>query len=167
MEYLARSLGLDVRELDHLCPLFDFRSVELSVVDRRECEHGATQVGKARLDLGIDEGKTSGFAPSSSWTRVDQLGNFLEVRDRITRTRRLGEQVELLILSFPDRHQRQVCVGLRLGRERDHYGGDRKPADCPGQKHVQLECLPNIAWPKNKRVLARQARAALRWMLVT
>src|SRR5215471_14119462 len=111
--------------------------------------------------------KTLGFAPSSSWTRVDQLGNFLEVCNCITRTRRLGEQVELLILSFPDRHQRQVCVGLRLGRERDHHGGDCKPADCPGQKRVQLECLPNMAWPKDKRVLARQVRAALRRMLVT
>src|SRR5262249_3381703 len=108
----------------------------------------------------VPRSKTSEFAPSSSWTRVDQFGNFLEVRDRITRTRRLGEQVELLILSFPDRHQRQVCVGLRLGRKRDHRGGDRKPADCPGQKRVQLECLPNIAWPKDQRVLARQAWSA-------
>src|SRR5262249_50926292 len=47
---------LDVRKLHHLGPLFDFLSVELSVVGRRKCKHGATQVGKARLDLGIDEG---------------------------------------------------------------------------------------------------------------
>src|SRR5262249_25490465 len=38
----------------YLGPLFDFRSVELSVVGRRERKHGATQGGKA-LDLGIDE----------------------------------------------------------------------------------------------------------------
>src|SRR5262249_24948811 len=47
---------LDVRELDHLGPLFEFSSVELSVVGRRKCKHGATQVDKARLDLGINEG---------------------------------------------------------------------------------------------------------------
>src|SRR4029077_20595598 len=58
-EYSAasrESLRLDVRKLDHLGPLFDFRSVELPVVGRRKCKHGATQVGKAHLNLGIDEG---------------------------------------------------------------------------------------------------------------
>src|SRR5215475_950562 len=58
MEYPASeaaSLRLDVRKLDHLGPLFDFRSVELSIVGRRERKHGAAQVRKPRLRLGIDE----------------------------------------------------------------------------------------------------------------
>src|SRR5262245_20712263 len=60
MERGAKSAGsicLDACEVHHLAPLLGFVGDELAKVGGREREHVATQVGKARLDLGI--GKTS------------------------------------------------------------------------------------------------------------
>ena len=53
----AGSICLDASELHHLAPLLGFVGDELAEVGAREREHVATQVGKARLDLGI--GKAS------------------------------------------------------------------------------------------------------------
>src|SRR5262249_53708945 len=49
------SLRLDVEGPDEFAPLLSFVGDELAKVSGREREHVATQVGKARLDLGIGE----------------------------------------------------------------------------------------------------------------
>ena len=52
---MAVSLRLDAGEFDHLGPLLGFVGNQLFKIGRREREHGATEIGKPRLDLGISE----------------------------------------------------------------------------------------------------------------
>ena len=49
------SVRLDVRELDHLGPLFRFFGDELAELGGRARKDSATKVGKALLHLGISE----------------------------------------------------------------------------------------------------------------
>src|SRR5258707_4776113 len=51
----AGSIRLDAYELHHLAPFLGFVGDQLFKVGGREREHGATEVGKPRLDLGIGE----------------------------------------------------------------------------------------------------------------
>jgi hypothetical protein len=57
MECQPASLRLDVGRADHLAPLLGFLGNELPEVGGRARKRGATQIGKARLDLGIDKGR--------------------------------------------------------------------------------------------------------------
>src|SRR5712692_1017788 len=54
---IAGSLRFDVGRPDHLAPLLGFLGNELPEVGGRARKRGATQIGKARLDLGIDKGR--------------------------------------------------------------------------------------------------------------
>src|SRR5262245_38627345 len=49
------SVRLDARELDHLGPLLGFLGNEFPEIGGRERDHGAAEVGKPRLDLGISK----------------------------------------------------------------------------------------------------------------
>src|SRR5262249_17841812 len=49
------SFWLDAGELDHLGPFLGLIGDELTEIGRRTGEHGATKLGKPRLDLGIGE----------------------------------------------------------------------------------------------------------------
>src|SRR5262249_36644828 len=49
------SFRLDVIGPDHLGPLFGFVGDQLPKFGGREREHGATEIGKPRLDLGISK----------------------------------------------------------------------------------------------------------------
>src|SRR5262245_38474911 len=49
------SFWLDAGELDHLGPFLGLIGDELAEIGRRTGEHGATKLGKPRLDLGIVE----------------------------------------------------------------------------------------------------------------
>src|SRR5262249_53554953 len=49
------SFWLDAGELDHLGPFLGLIGDELAEIGRRTGEHGATKLGKPRLDLGIGE----------------------------------------------------------------------------------------------------------------
>src|SRR5262245_33445304 len=51
----SRSFRLDARELDHLGPLLGFVGNEFPEIGGRERDHGAAEVGKPRLDLGISK----------------------------------------------------------------------------------------------------------------
>src|SRR5262249_10330898 len=51
----AASVRLDVGSPDYLAPFLGFVGDQFPKFSGREREHGATQVGKARLDLGIGE----------------------------------------------------------------------------------------------------------------
>src|SRR5262252_2666159 len=52
-----RLLRLDAGKLDHLCPLLGLLGDELAEVGGRAGHHGAAQVGKPRLHLGIAESR--------------------------------------------------------------------------------------------------------------
>src|SRR5262245_22704273 len=66
---VARSLRLDVEGPDHFAPLLRFVGDELAKVGGRERKHIASDVGKPRLQLGIDE--RGAYLPVE---RVDDLG---------------------------------------------------------------------------------------------
>src|SRR5262249_3767254 len=51
----AASVWLDTRRLDHPGPLLGLIGDKLSEVGGRSGQHGAAQIGEARLDLGIGE----------------------------------------------------------------------------------------------------------------
>src|SRR5262245_57245414 len=51
----SASLRLDVGGPDDLAPFLGFVGDQLFKVDGREREHGATEIGKPRLELGIGE----------------------------------------------------------------------------------------------------------------
>src|SRR5262245_9226432 len=68
-EPLPASLRLDVRRPDHLAPFFSFVSDELAEIPGREREHCATQISKARPQLGVGEGCINFFVEL-----VDDLG---------------------------------------------------------------------------------------------
>src|SRR5262245_42833352 len=55
MECLARSLGLDVRESDHLGPFLDLGGDELTEVVGRPDRHRAAEVRKLHFHFGIAE----------------------------------------------------------------------------------------------------------------
>src|SRR5262245_58039359 len=60
------SVRLHANEFHHLAPLFGFVGDKLFKIGGREGERGATEIGKARLDLGISKG------------RIDLLVEFLD-----------------------------------------------------------------------------------------
>src|SRR5262249_19702507 len=54
---IRRLLRFDPRELDHLRPFLGFGGNEFTKLSRRAGKHCATQIGKARLHLGIVESR--------------------------------------------------------------------------------------------------------------
>src|SRR4029453_14822578 len=56
-ECLSTLLRFEVREFDHLGPLYDFVGNELAQVARRASKGRAAQIGEPRLDVGIREAR--------------------------------------------------------------------------------------------------------------
>src|SRR6516165_11861875 len=54
---LPTSFRLDMGGADHLGPFLGFVGEELAELGRTERKRGAAEIGKARLDFGISEGK--------------------------------------------------------------------------------------------------------------
>src|SRR5262245_65889447 len=54
---LVVSLRLDASELDHLAPLLGFFGDKPAEIGRRAHHHCAAQIGKPRLQLGIDKAR--------------------------------------------------------------------------------------------------------------
>jgi len=98
MEYphLPASVRFDAGELDHLAPLLGFLGDELAGVGGQEREHVATQVGKARLDLGIGE------------ARIDLLVELLNNLGRRVLGRADAEPLARLIASHELTHGRDA-----------------------------------------------------------